>query len=275
MLAAAFLFSAGDTLVKSATQLFPTIEIVWARLAFHFLIMILLINRRLLAVSVSRAPVLQLVRSALLALATVLLTLGLRVMPVADLTAVMFVTPLFVSILSISLLGERFEARRWASVAVGLTGALVILRPGFGMLQSANVFLPIAASGCYALYQICTRKAGAVDAAMTSLLWTPVVGFVVLSFIVHPDWVAPDVSGWGLLAAIGTLSGISQYCLIRAVHAAPASVVAPYLYSGLIWATVFGYMLFGDFPDIWTFIGAGLIVASGLFILYRGRSVIA
>lgn len=269
MLAAACLFSAADSLVKVATQSFPAVEIVWARLAFHFLFMLLLMHRRLVATWTSRAPVLQLTRSALLALATILLTLGLSIMPVADLTAVMFVTPLFVSIFSIPLLGERVGARHWIGLAAGFCGALVILRPGLGILQSA-VLLPISASCCYALYQIYTRKAGAVDGAMTSLLWTPVVGFVVLAFIVYPTWVAPDAWGWGLLAAIGTVSGTSQYCLIRAVQAAPASAVAPYLYSGLIWATLFGYLLFGDFPDAWTFAGAALIILSGLVILRRG-----
>lgn len=269
MLAAAFLFSATDSLVKIATQDLPPIQIVWARLAFHFLFMLMLVNRRLQAVSISRAVLLQLARSSLLAVATLLLTLGLRVMPVADLTAVMFVTPLFVSVFSIPILGERMGGWLWVGLATGVCGALIILRPGFGILQSVAV-LPLAASCCFALYHICTRKAAAVDNAMTSLLWTPVVGFFALSFLVIPDWVIPEVAGWGLLAAIGTISGASQYCLIRAVQLAPASAVAPYLYSSLIWATLFGYLLFDEFPDAWTFVGASLIVAAGLIILRRG-----
>ncbi len=269
MLAAALLFSAADSSVKVATQNLPTLEIVWARLAFHFLFMLVLLNCRLRVASASGALLLQLTRSALLALATILLTLGLRAMPVADITAVMFVTPLFVSIFSIPLLGERMGARHWMGLAAGFCGALIILRPGFGILQSVAV-LPLSASCCYALYQICTRKVAAVDTAMTSLLWTPVIGFVVLSFFVYPDWVTPDAAGWGLLVAIGTISGTSQYCLIRAVQVAPVSAVAPYLYSGLIWATAFGYMLFDEFPDAWTFVGAGLIVIAGLIILHRG-----
>ena len=271
MLMAALLFSTADSLVKAATETFPTVEIVWARLAFHFAIMLVLVNRRLPTVAISRAPLLQLTRSGLLLLANVLLTLGLGVMPVADLTAVMFVTPLFVSLLAVTLLGERVGRRRWLGVAAGLCGALIILRPGLGILQS-TALLPIGASFCYALYQIATRKVSAVDSALTSLLWTPVLGAVALTVVLPAAWVTPDAAGWGLLAAIGSLSGVSQYCLIRAVQAAPASTVAPFLYSSLLWATLFGYLLFGDFPDAWTFVGAAAIVAGGLYVLRGGHA---
>jgi drug/metabolite transporter (DMT)-like permease len=209
-------------------------------------------------------------RSALLFATTALFFIGLSKVPLADATAVMMVAPLLVTALAVPLLGERVGPRRWASVLVGFCGALIVVRPGAGMASSGALF-PLAAAFAYAGYQIATRVVARSDPPLTTLLHSALVGAVIASFAVPYFWTAPDVLGWLLLAAIGLLGGLGHYALIRAFQVAPANLLAPFGYTNLVWATLFGFLLFGDLPDEATLGGAAIIIASGLYVLHRER----
>jgi drug/metabolite transporter (DMT)-like permease len=176
--------------------------------------------------------------------------------------------PLIITVLSVPLLGEQVGIRRWMGVIAGFAGALLIIRPGADAMQIA-ILLPLAAAVSNALYQIITRILSRSESTMTILFYTPLTGALLMSAAVPLFWVTPDAAGWAMMALLGLIGGVSHFTLIKAFTAAPAATVAPFGYSSLIWATLSGLVFFGDFPDIWTIVGALVIACSGLYILHR------
>lgn len=268
MLVTMLLFVSMDTVAKYLIESYPVPQVVWARFAFHALLLALFLGPRLRTTAITRRPGLQILRSALLVVTTILFFSGLSYLPLADASAVMLVGPLVITALSMPLLGEHVGIRRWSGVVIGFVGALVIIRPGFDAMQPAALF-PLAAATTYAFYQIATRVLSRSDDTMTTLFYSPVVGLVVMSLAMPFFWQAPDLEGWLLMALAGLIGGLSHFTLIKAFTAAPAATVAPFGYSALIWATVSGLVVFGDFPDGWTIAGAVIIAGSGLYILHR------
>jgi drug/metabolite transporter (DMT)-like permease len=262
------LFVSMDALAKWLTQSYPVPQVIWARYAFHFLLLAAFLNLRLPGLLRSANLKLQVARSLLLVMTTTLFFFAISQVPLATASALMYVAPLIVTLLSIPLLKERVGPRRLTSVAVGFCGALVILRPGAEVFEPAAL-LPLAAACLYAMYQITTRMLSAVDRPLTTLLYTALVGAALSSLAVPVFWQAPDPLGWGVMVAVGGLGALSQFCLIKAFQAAPASTVAPFSYSSILWATLYGWLLFADFPDAFTLLGAGIIVGSGLYIWHR------
>jgi drug/metabolite transporter (DMT)-like permease len=206
-------------------------------------------------------------------LTTGLFNAGIRTISLATATAIMFTSPILVTVLSIPLLGEQVGWRRWAGVICGSAGALIIVRPwtSGGEALGIGVLFLLAAAFLNANYQIVTRKVRLHDPAMTSLLYTAAAGAAVTSLIVPWYWSWPTAFDWLLFIAAGLAGGIGHLCLIQAFRRAPASVVAPFSYSALIWATLFGFLIFSEWPDLWTWAGAAIIIASGLYIFHRER----
>lgn len=268
MLATMVLFACINATAKYLTEFYPVPQVIWARYAFHLLAVAVILGPRLPGVMATRRLRLQLVRSVLLLLTTGLFFSGLSLVALADATAMMFVAPLLVTALSIPLLGESVGWRRWASVAVGFAGALIIIRPGMGVMQTA-ILLPLGAAMVHAVYQIATRGLGRTDSALTIIAYTPLVGALVTSAVVPFFWTAPDAKGWALMVLLGVLGGVGHFALIKAFQAAPASVVSPFGYTNLIWATVFGFIIWGHLPDMVTVLGATVIVAGGVYIFHR------
>lgn len=267
-----FCFISLDAIMKHLLEHLSLVQVTWSRFFFATLVAILLCGRRLPALAVSRTPRLQMLRSVLLMSTTGLFNAAIRTTPLATATTIMFTSPLLITVLSIPLLGEKVGPRRWAGVLIGFLGAITVVRPwqeGFGHLGSGVVFLLVAAL-LNANYQIATRKVRADD-PLTSLLYTATAGAIVTSAIVPWFWSWPDWFSWVLMAGSGLAGGLGHFCLIKAMSAAPASVIAPFSYSSLIWATVFGLVIWHDWPDIWTWAGAGLIIGSGLYIFHRER----
>lgn len=263
-----FIFASINAVAKTLAETYPVAQVVWARYAFHVVLLVLLLRGRLFRIIISRALGLQLTRSVLMVSTTGLYFAALHLLPLADVGAIMYVAPLVVTLLSVPLLGEAVGPRRWAGVCVGFIGALVVIRPGAGVMQVA-AFLPLAAAVLHALYQITTRKVSAVDSPMTSLVYTALVGSIVTTVGVPLVWVEPDIRGWALMMLIGLLGGSGHFALIKAFQAAPAASVTPFGYTTLIWLTAYGYVLFGDLPDRMTVAGALIIVLSGLYVFRR------
>jgi drug/metabolite transporter (DMT)-like permease len=172
----------------------------------------------------------------------------------------------------VPLLGEKVGIRRWIAVLIGLASVFIIIRPGFAAMHWAAL-LPLATAACFSLYQIATRVLSRSDSAATTYVYSAVVGMVATSMIAPFEWRAPDLAGWIGLALLGLIGGLSHFLMIRAFAQAPASLLAPFAYAQLIWATVIGFLWFGDFPDLWTLLGAALITASGIYVVYRERVV--
>ena len=273
---AVLVFSTMDVVAKHLTAHYPIPQIVWARHTLPLLVLAVVLNRRLPGFMTSRRVGLQVARSCLLLGASVCFYFALRVLTLADATAVTFVGPLLAVAMSVPLLGEWVGPRRWTGVLIGFVGALIIIRPGTGVMEFA-AFLPLGAALCFALYQIATRRLRGIDDPVTTLAFMAVTGTVVTSAIVPFFWILPDLAGGLLMGSLGMLGTTGHFALIKAFESAPVSVIAPFDYTALIWAALFGYFIFNEMPDTFTILGALVITGSGLYILRREsvRSVVA
>jgi drug/metabolite transporter (DMT)-like permease len=215
-------------------------------------------------------PKLQILRGLAVTGSSVLFVFGVRQMSMAEATTISFLSPLLITILSIPLLGEVVGVRRWGAVLVGMLGVLIVVRPGTGGFQPA-AFWGMASSFCWAAALIITRKIATTDQPTTTLLCSAGIGAVVLTFLVPLAWTWPTASQWALVLLLGVFSSLGQWMVILAHRQAPASLLAPFSYSQLIWATTLGFLVFGALPDRWTLVGAAVIVASGLYTAHRER----
>ena len=268
MLATMVMFSCINATAKTLTQTLPVVEVVWARYFFQMLLLVLFLGRRLPSIAATGKLKLQITRSLLLLSTTALFFTGLASIPMADATSVMFVAPILVTALSLPLLGERVGPRRWVGVAIGFLGAMIIIRPGLGVAQTAILF-PLAAACIHSLYQISTRFLSRTDSTMTTLFYSASTGAVIMTIAVPFYWVTPSIFEMALMVAIGLFATFGHYCLIRAFEDASPAIVSPFQYTNLLWATLLGYILFSDLPDMWTITGALIIASSGLYIFHR------
>ncbi len=248
----------------------PVVEIIWGRYFFHFALILLFFPRRIPTLLHTEDKGLQIARSILVLLATACMFVALGLMPLADAVAITFAGPLLIVALSAIFLRETVGPRRWTAVIVGFIGMLVIIRPGAGTFQFAAL-LPVAVAFFYALYQIITRLISHRSDPLSMLFYTALVGAVAMSAIVPFDWQTPTYQQWLMLIAAGFLGGLGHYAIIKAYERSEAALVAPFAYTEMIWATSLGLLVFGDFPDLFTFAGTAIIVASGLYVLQRER----
>jgi len=263
-------FATMNTFVKQVRGDLPVVEIIWGRYFFHFALILVLFPRRIPTLLKSEDKGLQIARSILVLLATACMFVALGFMPLADAVAITFAGPLLIVALSALVLHETVGPRRWAAVIVGFIGVLVIIRPGAGVFQWAAL-LPVAVAFFYALYQILTRHLSHRSDPLSMLFYTALVGAVAMSVIAPFDWQAPTAAQWLMLAAAGFLGGLGHYAIIKAYERSETALVAPFAYTEIIWATTLGFFIFGDFPDLFTFVGTAIIVASGVYVLHRER----
>jgi drug/metabolite transporter (DMT)-like permease len=271
MVLAILLFTVMDTIGKDLTARYPVPQVVWARYFFQFALMLLLIPRVGIMELVRTArPGIHVFRGLLLAASTICLIGAISFVPLADAYAITFTAPLLVTVFSIPLLGERVRWRRWSAVLAGFAGVLIVIRPGFGMTHWA-LALPLITALGFALYQILTRKVSAVpgESSLAMLFYLACVGTVIMTALVPFFWQSVAPVDWLAMIAMGALGGIGHLILIRALTIAPASLLAPFVYTQIVWALVLGYLIFGDVPDGWMLVGCAVIVASGLYVFYR------
>ncbi|MEM6638193.1 MAG: DMT family transporter [Pseudomonadota bacterium] len=264
-----FIFSAVDTQAKYLTGSMHPLQIVWCRQLGLLIGVIVLISWRGPSVLRSALPWLQATRGFLAAGSATLFIFAVTYVPLADAVAVSFVAPFIVTMMGALVLGEKVGIRRWTAVVIGFLGTLVVIRPGTGVLHPA-VFLVVAAASLFALRQIASRALSAEDPIETTVAYTALVGSAVLTIPLAFVWEWP-VSGqqYALLASIAVLAAMGEVMVIKALTVAQTVVVAPVQYSLLIWGTLYGWLVFGDFPDFWTWVGALIIVATGVYTLRR------
>jgi drug/metabolite transporter (DMT)-like permease len=272
MLATMFWFVTLDSTAKYLMQSYPVPQVIWARFFFHLIFVVILMGPRLRAQIKSQSPIHQCLRSVFMFSTTGLFFIGISTLPLTTASTIMFMSPVILTILSIPLLGEKVGPRRWMGIIIAFAGAVVVMRPGSDSLQLSILILLVAAF-THALYQVFTRKLGTRDAPMTSLFYTGITGALVMTVVAPFVWQPVATFDWLLFVFTGIAGGIGHLCLIRAFRQAPASVVAPFSYSSLLWATAFGYVLFGNLPDAWTLTGAALIIGSGLYIFHREQAL--
>jgi drug/metabolite transporter (DMT)-like permease len=265
-------FSGIDASAKWLNQHIDPMTTTWARYAFSVLFVSVLINPwSKPGVMRTRRPWLQTGRSILLLVSTALNFIALQYLQLVETTSIMFATPLIVALLAGPMLGEWVGPRRLVAIGVGFVGVLIITRPGLGAMHPAAV-LSVAGALCYALYGISTRLLAAYDSSATTMFYSGLAGLLVMSPLLPLFWTTPPSLGvWAGMAAMGAFGALGHWLLIVAHARAPAPVLAPFIYGQILWMLVLGWLIFGDLPDRWTVAGAGVVIASGLYLLYRER----
>jgi drug/metabolite transporter (DMT)-like permease len=260
-----------DVTAKYLSATLPSIEIAWIRFLVFALIMTpaMVPGTRFYALRTAR-PRFQFMRGLALLGSSLFFISGLRYLPIAEASATGFVSPLFVTALSIFFLSESVGVRRWLATAGGLLGVLIILRPGTNAFHVA-AFFPLVSALCWAITLIMTRMMSGREHAVTTMTYSSIAGLCVLSALVPFAWVAPSWHDilFGIL--IGVASTAGQWIVVLAFRYADASVLAPFSYSQLVWVSILGFLIFSEVPDVWTVVGAAFIVASGLYTAHRER----
>lgn len=272
MCAGVAMFPLMNAMMKLLIARYPVFEIVWARFTGHLVVMLIVFlpqyGQRLIA---TRRPLVQFARSALMLGSNGLFVLAIGKVPLATASAIGFTSPLIVTALSVPLLREQVGWRRWSAVCIGFVGALLIIRPGSGLHDPA-VLLLLGSAGAYALYQIATRWVMAHDSPATGIIFAALLGSLGTTLLLPFIWVMPKSLGdLAMFLSLGCLGGLGHFLVIKAFQAAPASVIAPLGYVELIGTATLGYLIFGNFPDALTWVGAFIIIASGLYIAMRER----
>ena len=276
MCAAVVLFSFLDAAAKylaGVVQL-PAMEIVWFRFAWQIVFTLVIYGPYILAdLGKTKKPGHQILRSIFLFGATIFNFYALKYLQLDQTITIFFLTPLIIAALAGPLLGEWVGWRRLFAVLTGFAGVILVTRPGYGGIHWA-VILSFGAALSYSLYNISTRYLAAHDSTRTTFVYSPLAGIVLLTPLIFTDWQwPPDLFTWILLASLGVTGGVGHLLLIAAHRMAPASTLAPFTYVGLISMTSLGFAVFGDIPTLWTLAGGAIVIASGLYLLYRENLV--
>lgn len=271
MLLGIVIFSIMDGLAKELSDKYPTPMILWVRnLAQASFVLGVMIRFRRYRAGRSRRPVLQIGRSIANLAQAFLFIFALGMVPLADAVAIGMTGPLMLTAMSALFLGEQVGIRRWSAVAIGCVGALIMIRPGMGVVHWAAM-LVIAAAFLNVLSQIGTRMVSVHDHILTTLFYTTAIGVLVTTAMVPFVWVAMPWDAWAMMIAMGLLGGCAHLATNKAFADAPASILAPMSYAAIPIAAVVGYVWFHQFPDRWTIAGALIVVGSGLYVIYRER----
>jgi drug/metabolite transporter (DMT)-like permease len=265
-------FSGIDSTGKFLNHYMDPLQTVWARYTSAFLLAFALSNPITRpGLVITNRPLLQLARSALLLLSTTLNFFALRYLQLDQALAILFSTPFIVAVLSGPMLGEWVGWRRWIAIGVGFLGVILVARPGAGGIHPAAL-LTVASAICYSLYIITTRVLSRSDSSETTLFYSNLVGVVAMLPLMPFVWTTPTRPlVIVLMVLIGAFGSVGHYLLIRAHRLAPAGVLAPFIYSQIVWTTALGYLVFGDVPNHWTMAGAAIVIGSGLYLLYREK----
>lgn len=271
MLAAMAVVPVMDGVAKHLSASFPVLQVVWARYFFHLLILLpVVLWRHGAGALLLRNPWLQVARGGFLLGSTVLFFAAIAVMPIADALALVFVAPLVVTALSPLILGERVGLRRWTAVGVGFVGVVVIVRPGLSAFHP-GMLLALGAGTVYAFYSLATRKLSGSAPPLVTLVYTALLGALVMSALVPVVWTPPGTKDLFWMVLMGALAAGGHFLVIKSFEHAEASLLAPLGYSEIVMATVVGYVAFGDFPDAWTWLGVAIVITSGVYVSLRER----
>jgi drug/metabolite transporter (DMT)-like permease len=274
MCGAVALFAALDAIAKYLGRHMDPMQVTGMRFFFGFLVALIIFNPltrpELLK---TKQPGLQFVRGLFLVSTTIFNFLAFFYLQLDEALSIMFATPFLVAIAAGPLLGEWVGWRRWTAIGVGFLGVLVVIRPGLGGGMQWAALLSVAAAIFYAAYGITTRMVSRTDPSDTTLFFGNLVGVAVMLPVLPFVWTTPSLTDLAMLAAVGALGSAGHFLLIAAHRRAPASVLSPFIYTQLIWASTLGFLVFGDIPTQWTLVGGAIVVASGLYLIHRERKV--
>ena len=271
-----FLFSIGlitvvDTVCKIYTSELSPVQLVWGYFVGICLTLVFYFGSRQTKLSrlmASQQTALQWIRPLFLVLSISALFVGLKFLPLAEAVILGFMCPLFITALAYPLLGERMSIHRWLAVVIGLIGVGIVIRPGSGIWHWAAI-MPLAGALFFGLFQLSTRRLAKTESTDGMLYHTGVAGLVWSTLLVPFFWVEPQPVHWLVFLGTGVLGAVAHLCMIQAFERAQASLLAPFNYSKLLWGIILGYVVFGQLPTINTLAGTTLIIAAGLYVVYR------
>jgi drug/metabolite transporter (DMT)-like permease len=266
-LCAMMIFSGMDGISKLLAEEYQPFEIAFVRNVVTFLVLAPFVARSSASLRTSR-PLHQIGRGLCMVASSIFFISGLSRLPIADATAIGFVAPLLVTALSIPFLGEKVGIRRWSAVIVGFIGVLVVVRPGTGAFDPAAIY-PLLSAAAWALGLILTRLMRASEPALMTTFYSTIVGAAACAVTLPFVWTTPDLTALALMIVMGVLSAIGQYLFALALTQTAASLLAPFSYSQMLWSTLVGYFFFATVPDAVTWVGAAIVIASGLYTLHR------
>ena len=262
-----------DAFAKFLSSSLDVLQITWGRFfftaVFTFLLMIIFYRKYLIW---TNKPLLQIIRGLFLVFSTYLFFYSISVISLPKALTLAFVAPLFVAALSPFFLKEKVGIRRWTAVFIGFIGTLIVIRPGF-LEYNLATFAALGTGFCYGFYLIITRKLSTSDNPLLTLLFTGVVGVIILSFFMPSVWINPTPNQWYLMAIIGLIASVAHFFIILSLKYADASKLAPLGYTEIITNVIISYYFFNELPDNWTYLGLFIIVLSGIYVSRREYSL--
>jgi drug/metabolite transporter (DMT)-like permease len=270
MLSAVAAFSGMDALLKLLSQHYPPMEVVALRGAasMPFMLLPLIVMGRLSALKPVRIGM-HLLRGLLMLLVLVGFVYAVRALSLADAYAIFLAAPLIVTALSVPLLGEHVGWRRWLAICIGLVGVITMLHPSASSLVSLGAVAALISATCYAFNAIALRVITRTDTTASVVFWMIAIMTVLAGLFAAPRWESIRAEDWTLLFGIGVFSAIAQHLLTEAFRTAPPSVVAPFEYTALLWGILIDRVVWGVFPTSRVYIGGGIVIASGLYLIWR------
>ena len=274
MIVAVGMFGFLDAVAKYLAQSLPVLQVAWMRFVMHIVLAVFVLR---LWQDYSRLktarPWLQIGRGSMLLGTTVFNFWALQYLQLAETSSIMFAGPMLVAALAGPLMGEWVGPRRWAAIAIGFIGVLVVTRPGLDGL-GWPALISVASMVSFALYSLATRVLAQTENADGLIVYTALIPAIALAVPALSVWVWPtDWISWALMLATGIFGGVGHWLLIKAHQTAPASTLAPFMYTQIVWMVALGWLLFADIPTVWTVLGASIIIGSGLYLLYREEKV--
>lgn len=266
-------FPAMNGLAKLMSQSYSSEQVVWARTLSHLIFVLALFMPQFgWRIVLTRRPGVQFIRSCMLITSTFLFFSAVKFVPIAQAASISFTAPLMVAILAGPMLGEKVTLSRIMALAVGFIGVLVVIRPGAAVFQWASLLI-VGSAACFAMYQVLTRRVAGFDAPETSVVYSALVGSVLMSLIVPFSWKTPgSLTDVLLLGALGVFGGMGHYCVARAMTYAPATFLSPFQYWQMVGSVAVGYLMFAEIPDAFTWLGAALIISAGIYVGIKGQA---
>ena len=263
-------FAALDSTAKWLVLALPVFQVVWLRFVMHALLGILVLTPRYgMTLYRAKEPRLQLLRALMQAVMTALNFWALQYLQLDVTGAIQFSVPILIAVISARLLDERLDARRWIAILIGFAGVLLIVRPGSQGFHPA-IILSLINAVLYALFNMLTRRLAATELPATTQLWSAMGAAVMLTPFGLMEWTSPqDWVTWTLVLSMGIYGGLGHLMVTQAHRYASAAVLGPFLYQQIIYMTLLGWLIFGHVPDMAVMGGAAIVVASGLYLLYR------
>ena len=272
MIGAVFCFASMDATAKYLMKEIGPAQTIWARYTVQAILVTVLILPKINVYGRTKYPKLQFLRSVALMMATTLFFFAFSRLGLAEASAIFNISPVLITLGAFLFLREQIGPRRVIGILVSLLGALIIIRPGSGVF-TIYAILPLGAAIFYSTYSLATRFVGTDESPWTSLFYSAIFGTICYSIYIVFNWNPMSNNALLLTIIIGLFGTAGHICLIRALTLGEASLVAPFIYTNLLFTTIWGFVLFGNFPDFWTIVGALIIVAAGIYVWARDRAV--